>query len=187
MSFKKYKHQILFFRESSFKVAEKIFNHPTALFHLRKLAKETSLSTTAVVQAIHELKKSDLILVEQTEVTKNIKANLESEAYKFYKRVFNLYRLGRHHFIETLQQHFQAKTIILFGSFAKGEDIESSDIDLLIISNRKENNLPLIHRMEKELNRTINLHILESIERSEPEFKNALANGIVLHGYLKII
>ncbi len=187
MLFKKDSSKILFFRESSFKVAELLFNHPSATFHLRKIAKETKLSTTAVVQAIVDLKNADIILVEHSDFTKNVKANVESDIYKFYKRVFNLYRLERHHFIETLKQQFQAKTIILFGSFARGEDIESSDIDLLIISNRKENIIPLLHRMEKELNRPIHLHFLESIDKSEPEFKNALANGIVLHGYLKII
>ncbi len=187
MLFKKDSNKILFFRESSFKVAELIFNYPSTTFHVRKIAKDTKLSTTAVVQAIEDFKKAGIILIEKTDLTKNIKANIESDNYKFYKRICNLYRLQQHHFIETVKNIFQPKTIILFGSYARGEDMENSDIDLLIISNRKETILPLLHQMEKELNRTINIHLLNSIDKSEPEFKNAIANGVVLHGYLKIV
>jgi hypothetical protein len=40
---------------------------------------------------------------------------------------------------------------------------------------------------EKYFNRKINIHNLPSLEKSEKVFKNAVANGIVLHGYLKVI
>ena len=44
-----------------------------------------------------------------------------------------------------------------------------------------------IKTFEKELKRKINIHILPSLHQSYKEFKNTAANGIVLHGYLKII
>ena len=190
MSQKKDKEKILFFRESVFKVTELIFNSPNKTFHIRMVEKETGFSTTAIIDCIKELKKYDIITVEETPLTTNVKANLESEAYRFYKLVFNIYRLKRYLFVDKLVEIFNnPESIVLFGSFAKGEDIEESDIDILIISLHKnhENLEDFITVFEKELNRKINIHILPSLNKSSNEFKNAVANGIVLHGYLKVV
>ncbi|MBI3291179.1 nucleotidyltransferase domain-containing protein [Candidatus Falkowbacteria bacterium] len=189
MSRKKDKGKILFFRESVFKVAELLFNRPNATFHIRGLAKETALSTTAVIQAVEELHKFEIVTTEKTEITTNIKANVESEAYRSYKKIFNLYRLERYNIIRTLKEAYRAKTIVLFGSFAKGEDTEESDVDILILTSHKEATdiTDSITEYEKLLNRRINLHLLSSLEKSSSEFKNAIANGIVLHGYVKVV
>ena len=190
MSQKKDKGKILFFRESVFKVAELIFSYPNKTFHIRMLEKETGFSTTAVIDAVEELRKYEIITIEETPLTTNVKANLESGAYIFYKLVFNLYRLKRYLFIDRLVEVFnKPEAIVLFGSFAKGEDVEQSDIDILVISHNKSEEYleDLINAFQKELNRKINIHILPSLAKSSNEFKNAVANGIVLHGYLKII
>lgn len=190
MSQKKDKGKILFFRESVFKVSELIFNYPNKTFHIRMLEKKTGFSTTAVIDSINELKKYNLITIEETPLTTNIKANLESEEYRFYKLVFNLYRLKRYKFVDNLIDIFNnPEAIVLFGSFAKGEDIEESDVDILIISHNKpnENSEKTIDIFERELNRKINIQILPSLDKSSNEFKNAVANGIVLHGYIKVV
>jgi len=82
---KKDKEKILFFRESIFKVAELIFNYPNKTFHIRELTRKTNFSTTAVTKAIEELNKYNIVTIETTQLTKNVKANLESEEYRFYK------------------------------------------------------------------------------------------------------
>jgi predicted nucleotidyltransferase len=189
MSRKKDREKILFFRESSFEIAKLIFDYPNKEFHIRGLAKETGLSTTSVVRSTDELARFGIVKAEKTEVTTKIRADLDSDAYRFYKKIFNLYRIERHLIIENLRQAFEAEAIVLFGSFAKGEDIEESDIDVLVISNRKTDDKvrEFLDICEKELNRKINLIVLPSLKNSSPEFKNAVANGIVLYGYIKVL
>jgi len=186
MSQKKDK-EILFFRESVFKLTKQIFNFPNKTFHIRELTRETGYSTTAITKGLKELNKHDIIILEETPITTNIKANLESEAYRFYKLVFNLYRLQKSGFIDILKEHYRSEAIILFGSFSKGEDNENSDIDILIITPKKDHSGIYLEKFEKEFNRKINLHILQNIEKSSTEFKNTISNGIVLYGYLKVI
>ena len=185
---KKDKGKILFFRESVFKIAQLIFNFPHKTFHIRMLEKETGLSTTAIINSLEELEKYEIITIDKTPLTTNIKANIESQAYKFYKVIFNLFMLQREMLISSLAFTYRPETIVLFGSAAKGEDIEGSDIDLLLITSRKVVGLgKIIESTQKDLNRKINLHVIETIEKSAKEFKNAIANGIVLHGYLKVV
>lgn len=187
---KKDKEKIWFFKESIFSVAELIFYYPNKTFHIRMLEKETGFSTSAVIDSVNKLKEYNIVTIDETPLTTNIKANIDSEAYRFYKLVFNIYRLKRYLFVDKLIEFFNnPEAIVLFGSFAKGEDIEESDIDILIISSHKNHgNLEdFIAIFEKELNRKINIHILPSLDKSSKEFKNAVANGIVLHGYLKVV
>ncbi len=186
---KKDNEKILFFRESTFAVAERIFNYPNKTFHVRMLAEETCLSTTAVVRSIEELAHFRIITVEETPLTKNVKADLGSDAYTFYKTIFNLYRIKQYGLIDRLINLYSPETIVLFGSFAKGEDIEESDIDLLILNAHQSTEIipEDITKYKKRFSRSINLHFLLSLEKSSSEFKNALANGVVLYGYLKVL
>ena len=177
------------FKGPAFEITELIFNYPNKTFHIRQIAKETHLSTTPVIRIINELSKFNIITLEKTDITTNIKANMDSNNYYFSKRIFNLYRLERYAIIDTIKANLNPETIVLFGSFAKGEDIEESDIDILVITNAKESKdlNDFLKNTEEVLNRKINLHILSSLEKSSNEFKNAAANGIVLHGYLKVL
>ena len=186
MSYKNNK-SILFFTKSGFRAAELVFTYPNKVFHVREFARESRLSTTAVTAAINELKKYGIIRIEETEVTRNFKADLDSQAYTDYKLIFNLYRLRRYGLIDDLITHFNnPEVIVVFGSFAKGEDTEESDIDILIIAKNKGIDIDL-SAYEKDFKRKINLNILSSIDKSSSEFKNAIANGIVLYGYLRIM
>jgi predicted nucleotidyltransferase len=190
MLLKKDDGKIILFNEPVFKVAELIFNYPNRTFHLREISKETGLSTTAVMQSVEKLADFQIITVEKTKLTTDIRANLEAEEYVFYKRIFNLYRMCRHGFVNNIKNNFNAETIVLFGSFSRGEDIEESDVDILVITKNNtpgKSNKTLYDLMEKELNRKIKIHALKSLEKSSEEFKNAVSNGIVLYGYLKVV
>lgn len=73
---------------------------------------------------------------------------------------------------------------MLFGSAARGEDVEKSDIDILVVSEEREIN---VEEFEEEFNREINLQFMTEEEiKANKEFANNLANGIVLDGYLVI-
>ncbi len=184
---KKYSYPLL--KITTFRVAKLIFQTPHTVFHVRKLAKETELSTTAVLQAVKELEEAGIVMVEKTELTTNIKANLGSETYLSYKRIFNLYLLEQCKVVSLLYNTLHPKAIVLFGSYARGEDEEESDIDFLIISHTKtdEKLKKELLRCEETLGRKISLHILHSLEKSSKEFKNSIANGIVLSGYVKVV
>ena len=81
------------------------------------------------------------------------------------------------------EQYGHPEAIILFGSYSRGEDTETSDIDLAVATTKKLSlNLTLY---EKKLKRKISIHEI-TLEKVSEEFLNNLANGLVITGYLKI-
>ena len=95
---------------------------------------------------------------------------------------YSLYDSG---LIDFLKEKYQfPETIIIFGSYSKGEDTEKSDIDIAVIT-RLEKNLDF-SLFEKKLQRKINLLELKNLEKAKKEFINNLINGIVLDGVIQI-
>ena len=74
------------------------------------------------------------------------------------------------------------KSIVLFGSYQRGEDIENSDIDLFIESKKEKLDINIF---EKKLKRKIELHFKEDFTSYPKELKNNIINGIVLSGFLE--
>ncbi len=79
--------------------------------------------------------------------------------------------------------------IVLFGSYAKAENHEKSDIDLFLVADeKKELNL---QKFEKLLNAKIHLFLhtkneFRKLKKTSPELVNNVINGFRLAGYLEV-
>jgi len=107
-----------------------------------------------------------------------------NEKFKIYKRNDILLRIQESGLLYFLQDTFVPDAIVLFGSASRGEDVESSDIDLFLVAKEKEVNLK---KFEETLKRKINLHFEERVSDIPKELLNNLINGIVVYGYLKVL
>ena len=83
----------------------------------------------------------------------------------------------------------QARTIILFGSYRWGTDIETSDIDIAVetLDNKKVqiNQLGIIGTLGYRKKVVVNLHIFSRNKIDLNLFAN-ISNGIVLDGFLEV-
>ena len=162
------------------KVLAVFFDNPSREFHLRELSRLLKLSMPTIISATDKLAKESLILKKKGKVITKVMANRSYIDFARLKRLHNLeliYKSGiMNHFSESYNQ---PKAIILFGSFSRGEDIEKSDIDIAIITNKKLNlNL---QKYENILKKVISVHEV-NLDKISKEFKSNLANGIVLEG-----
>ena len=97
--------------------------------------------------------------------------------------------------VEFLNQYFgNPKAIILFGSFRKGEDFSTSDIDIAVesdvseateLENYKVIELKELGEFEKSVDKKIQLHLFNRKNVDAHVFNN-IANGIVLSGFLEV-
>jgi predicted nucleotidyltransferase len=150
------------------------------------IAKELGVSSTAIAKAINDLEKGKLIVINKDKLMNLnlIKLNRDNSNVVQLKRVENLKAIYESGILEELEENFPGSTIILFGSYSKGEDIVKSDIDIAIVG-RKEKQINL-SKFEKVLKREIILNFYSSFKEIHKELKESLCNGIVLSGGVEL-
>jgi len=160
------------------KVLEMFFIEPTRIHFIKEISKRIGLSPSSVRNHMRELLSQKLIKIKRNKPFDGFVANRENDDFIFYKRIYNLYSLKE--LTRYLVNLYWPKIIVLFGSYSRGEDIEESDIDLLVITKVKKE--PDLKRFEKKLKRKINLLVIDRIERLDENIRKKIYNGIVLHG-----
>lgn len=166
------------------------FNYPTTSFSAREVARLTKITHPTVLSALNKLSKLSLV---RKEITKNKSgigknhswmADNEKETFRQYKKLNNLKNIYLSKLISKVVRDLSPNTIVLFGSYSRGEDIEGSDIDLFVQSSEKELNLK---SYEQKLHRKINITFVNNIKEIKQELLQNVINGVVLHGYLEVI
>lgn len=164
-------------------VLEQFFRRPRHRFQLRELSRETNVSTPSIKNYLQEFKQENLVEEVEEGVYKGYRAKLLEE-FKLQKRLYNVEKLHEMGIVEEIEEKCVPDAIVLFGSAAEGEDIEESDIDLLVVAKEKELDL---EDYEHKLNREINITFMTEQElKQNKELSNSVANGIVLSGYLVV-
>jgi predicted nucleotidyltransferase len=165
-------------------VMDFFFKYPERKFHLRELERLTGLSMPGVRKITGKLAKEGLLKTEKEKMVKNYYATRESK-FLHLKQAYNIYSVFSSGLLDHLiKAYSEPEAVVLFGSYSKGEDISKSDIDIAIITS--EHHEPDLTIFERKLARKIMIYEIQ-MKKAEKEFINTLSNGIVLHGYLKVI
>ena len=172
-------------------VMQQFMDKPTSRFQLRELARLTHLSTTGVKAALKRLLAEKIIKTEREKSYLFYKANFDAQEYKWTKKFYNIARIISSGLLKYLDEELnRPEAIVLFGSAARGEDAEKSDIDIFVLSeNKKYLNLK---QFEKKLCKPLVLQIFnreefETAKRKNKEFINNIVNGILLKGHIQIL
>ncbi len=161
-----------------------LFVKAGASFNARTMAKALKVSQTAVSKALPALEKEGLVKIEKKSGRWSIKLNTDNPKVIALKRAENLKMLCESGAAAFIEGELPGATIILFGSYSRGDDTITSDIDIAIIG-RKEKNLDLV-RFESMLKRKINLNFYPSLKEVHKELRENLCNGIVLAGGIEL-
>jgi predicted nucleotidyltransferase len=141
------------------------------------------LGMPSVINHVKKLEKEGLIKKEKRGVYKSYVSE-KNDLFRIYRRNDMLQRMHESGLVDFLAEKFMPNSIVLFGSCARGEDIETSDVDLLVVAKEKEINLK---KFESLLKRKISLHFDENVSEIPKELLNNIVNGIVLFGYLTVL
>lgn len=172
------------------RIMEVLFKYPEKEFSLSDLAKEAGAAKANISKILNEFQKAGLIRIEKLSKIWRIKANQTNWLFIRSKIIYNLNFIYGSGLVDFLMDYFQnPKSIILFGSFRKGEDISNSDIDIAIESDEqgkyKVIGLSELSALEQSSKRKIQIH---SFNRNAVDLNvfNNIANGIVLWGFLEV-
>jgi predicted nucleotidyltransferase len=159
------------------------------ILNLREIARVLGVSPTAVSNSLELLEKEQLIKITRSKKIRllSIQLNRDNNLVIELKRAENLkmiYESGLNNF---LFNQFPGTTIVLFGSYSKGEDVwigenteNRSDIDIAIIGS-KHIDVDLTN-YENKLERTININFYISWKEIHKHLKENILNGIILEG-----
>lgn len=163
------------------------FEEPSREFNVREVARLLRISPATASKRLHELARES-ILKERTERLYTLyRANLESDSYRDLKVYYIIRKIKESGFLEALNRFYLRPTIILFGSAASGLDTETSDLDIVIISEKKQD-FPEQPKFEKKVRRKIQLFVVKEVkELNNKHLINNVLNGIKLQGEIKWI
>jgi len=163
---------------SLLKVLEVFFVEPTTIHFIRRISKEIKLAATSVRNNIKMLLKEKLIVEKKSEPFNGYVANRDSKEFTFLKKAYNFSTLFE--LKEFIEDSVHPLAIVLFGSYSRGEDVESSDIDILILSKVKKD--IDFNNFQKRLKRNINAMIIDNLNKLDDAMRKKINNGVILSG-----
>jgi len=172
------------------KIIEILFKYPEKEFSLSDLAREAGVAKANIGNILNEFQEAEIILIEKLSKIWRIKANQTNLLFIRSKLVYNLNFIFKSGLVDFLVDYFNnPKSIILFGSFRKGEDLSNSDIDIAVESSELKDyqsiGLRGLIEFEKIIGKKIQLHLFNRSNIDNNLFNN-IANGIVLWGFLEV-
>lgn len=156
--------------------------NPTQSFQIREISRLIGLAPPSVVNHLKYLQKEGLVVRRKVGVYPAYVASRENEQFKFYKQLYNLTALKESGLVEYLEKKLTPDVIMLFGSYAKAEDTENSDIDLYVQASERRFDLK---SYEKKLQRSIQLFFQDKVSSLPNELRLNVINGIKLAGFLR--
>lgn len=170
-------------KNNRYNVLNVFFEQPTNKLQLREISRLAKLAPLSTTNYLKEFIKEGTINKTKKGIYPTYQANRENETFKRLKRINTIWKLYQTGLIDHIASECSPDAITLFGSANRGEDTETSDIDLYIIS--EENPLKL-KQYETKLKRKINPLFNKTFKELNPELKNNILNGTILQGYIKV-
>ncbi len=166
-------------------IQEYFFVNPTTKLRVREIERALKLPLPSVIRYSKELEKEGILKTIKTGEVVVYTADRTNTSYILGKRLFNIKQIYDSGMVEYLKEALNNPVIILFGSYAKGEDTETSDIDLYIETLSKKT--ISLEKFEKILKRKIQVFVYGNINKIENKhLANNILNGMTLNSYVEV-
>ena len=166
-------------------IKEYFFVNPTVKLRVREIERELNLPIPSVIKHTKDLVNEKILKITTIGKVTLFSADRSSKEYLLQKKLFNIKKIYDSELIKYLITNYSNPTIILFGSYSNGEDIENSDIDLYIeTANKQKFNMK---KYEKNLERKIQIFNFKNIKQIKNKFlANNIINGITLNNFIEV-
>jgi predicted nucleotidyltransferase len=172
-----------------FRVLLLFTKEPYREFHLREVAKLAKVSSSTAKRFLDFYVESGFLEKQKKANLTLFNSNIENQSFRHIKIGYFLMSLQP--LVSNLCEVYSNASIVLYGSCARGEDDPHSDIDLLIITRRREK--VELSASEKRLGRKITILVYEPHEWEEKAkkdkafYERILIDGILLQGSLPVV
>ncbi len=168
---------------NKYRVLKLFFEQPTTDFQLRQISRLVKIAPPSTKKYLQELEAEGLVAKSKKGIYPSYRAIRDANLFKGLKKWSLAIEFTKSGLLDHIADKCGPDAIILFGSASRGEDIESSDIDLAILAEETELDLK---KYEKLISRKISPLFVKKFSELSNELKNNILNGIILYGYLKV-
>lgn len=176
--------------ESYRKVLNYFFAYPTKEISLTELTNIVKISKTTANKIVKQLSLENFLKVQTIGNVWRISCNQQHEYNSLIKIPYNLELINKSQLITEIFPIIKnPRSIILFGSYRKGDDIETSDIDLAVETLDSEDikiiPLGIIPQLGYRKNVKVNV-IKYNKHKIDINLFSNISNGIILYGFLEV-
>ena len=168
-------------KNNTYKVLKIFLDSPTDSFRLREISRLAKISPPSVMIYLKKFEHNGLIKKQIKRDVPFYSALRDNSAFILYKKISALFELNTSGLVDYLWEKTSPEAIVLYGSHARGESIEDSDIDIFILGKEKPVKLD---DFEKMLGRKIHILFNQALKNVSKELRNNILNGMILKGYL---
>ncbi|MGM5483266.1 MAG: nucleotidyltransferase domain-containing protein [Nanobdellota archaeon] len=170
------------------KIKEWFFAFPDKEFTLTQLVKTLRISKTTANREVKRLEKEGFLRIQILGNLWRITCNLRHPYNTEIKIPYNLEQVYKSKIVEKIREKFpSSRAIILFGSYRKGDDVSTSDLDIAVEILNSKTNIIELEKIDLGFRKKVivNLTIFSRKDINLNLFTN-IANGIVLDGLLEV-
>lgn len=176
--------------EAYAKVLHWFFSYPTMEIGLNDLKKLMRISKTTANRVVSQLKSEGFLRVQKIGALWRISCDQKHVFNTTRKIPYNLGLIYSSEIIESILANIpNARFISLYGSYRKGDDVETSDIDLAVeVLDQKKTEIMrmgIIPTLGYREHVKVNV-LLFSRKSVDVNLFSNIANGIVLYGFLEV-
>ena len=164
------------------KILQLFFENPTKEWHFEEILKEAKIGRSKAYGWLIKFIKEGLIKrIKTNGKMPYYLSNHDMPAYRNMKKIFALNALYQTGLLNDLCSLNKAKTVILFGSFARSDWHSGSDIDLFLLG-KADNFQQAVY--EKKTGREIQTFIYKDSSKIEKGLLKSISTGYIIKGSL---
>jgi len=171
--------ELLFRSRTLIAILKILFMNQTKEYYLYDLASRAAAAPATVFRELERIQPLDIILKIKQGHIAYYKINKHCIIHNELKKIFLKFELADELISKTLKK-FEIKYALIYGSFARGTETETSDLDLLIIGNVDRDSIShSISNLSSKIGREINFILwIEKIFQDKANQHISLLNNI---------
>lgn len=179
----------MFNKYMEWKLLRNFLMYPDQEFYTNEISRKIGIGSGTVNNFLRKIHKDDILKKEKVGNVHLYKLNNELEIVKHLKIVHTLLELKKHKFTDQfLKINDTIISLVLYGSHANGENDSKSDIDILIILNKKKPFTTVLQYLENKMKKSISIQIMtisewqKLKEKDKIFYESIIENHIILYG-----
>jgi len=181
--------EYMFERYRDWKILRLFLQYPDQGFYTKEISRKIGIGSGTVNIFLRSIHKDNILTKEVTGNTHIYKLNNELELTKHLKIIHTLIEFEHIKIINhLLKTNNTIISIVLYGSYANGENDSKSDLDLLFLLNEKKSVTQVLQQIEKKIKKTIAIQMMtipewhKLKEKDKIFYESILEKHIILWG-----